>query len=290
MKLDIVNEFVTAAYALPALWTELGVSASIPAFVTAGIAGGAAGAVATGTWRGAVIGAGTAALFTGLGGDSIGDDSSSSSGANSLSDDPSSVGSPAGGGAAGGAPGDASGVGGPVSAEDAGTPQQVTSPYYQGPTTVGDDGSVIAHIYPAPPALSSGTLQIGLGGSLNIPLGVVPAGVSVPLGFGFAIDRQFNAGFYGYGGAGGQIGAEEEAGLNVSFSNAKNIADLRGSATVASYHGGIGFGGSVDYFSSVSPDGPVKGIGFTVGEAIGASAATGGSVTYLCTFFDGCSQ
>ncbi|HEX2581557.1 MAG TPA: RHS repeat-associated core domain-containing protein [Dongiaceae bacterium] len=127
------------------------------------------------------------------------------------------------------------------------------------------------------------TLQIGLGGSINLPFGV-----TIPLGFGVALDTSLNIGLYSYGGAGAQAGADVEAGLNVQASNAKNISDLRGIFYNVGFHAGAGVGGSLDYFRGDSDDGPVTGGGFTVGAAAGASLSGGFTYTSLyAPFGDG---
>ena len=117
------------------------------------------------------------------------------------------------------------------------------------------------------------TLQIGFGGSVNIPLGPIPVGISIPVSAGIAIDTRGNVGLYGSIGLGGQIGASVDAGLGAQTSNAATICDLRGGFSQGSFHGGAGAGGSVEYFGGLSPDGPVSGSGFTGGAAAGASAS-----------------
>ena len=112
------------------------------------------------------------------------------------------------------------------------------------------------------------TLQIGLAGSLSLPFGII-----IPLGIGIAIDSSGHIGIYNYTGLGAQFGASADAGISVQVSNAKTISDLTGPFLNASAHGGIGLGGSVDYFRGPSLNGQVSGVGFTIGGAIGASVA-----------------
>ena len=121
------------------------------------------------------------------------------------------------------------------------------------------------------------TLQIGLAGSVGIPF----TPIHIPLGFGVAIDTQGHVGIYGYGGLGGQVGADVEAGVSVQVSNAKTISDLTGPFGNVSGHAGLGVGGSVDYFTGSSANGPVAGGGVTLGAAAGASVSAGGTNTWL---------
>ncbi|RWA64667.1 RHS repeat-associated core domain-containing protein [Mesorhizobium sp.] len=109
------------------------------------------------------------------------------------------------------------------------------------------------------------TLQIGIAGNW------IPTGVAAPGGVGIAIDTQGHIGFYTYGGGGLQVGADVDGGLSVQFSNAQTIGDLRGWFGNISGHGGLGLGGSMDYFTGSSPHGQVTGGGVTLGGAAGAS-------------------
>ena len=108
------------------------------------------------------------------------------------------------------------------------------------------------------------TLQIGFAGSIG-------SGFVVPLGLGLVIDTSGHVGIYFYGGGGVQGGADVEAGLSIQVSNAKTISDISGPFLNASAHGGVGFGGSVDYFRGPSANGQVSGAGVTLGVAAGAS-------------------
>jgi hypothetical protein len=83
----------------------------------------------------------------------------------------------------------------------------------------------------------------------------LPFGIVVPLGVGVAIDTSGHVGLYRYVGPGIQLGASAEAGLSVQVSNAQTISDLTGPFLNASAHGGVGLGGSVDYFRGPSPNG-----------------------------------
>ena len=124
------------------------------------------------------------------------------------------------------------------------------------------------------------TLQLGGAGSINLPFGL-----SIPLGFGVAIDTQGHVGLYSYAGGGAQVGANVEAGLSIQVSNAKTISDLTGPFFDVSGHAGVGVGGSVDYFTGSSANGPVTGGGVTLGAAAGASVSGGVTNTWLCAPF-----
>ncbi|MGB6538097.1 MAG: RHS repeat-associated core domain-containing protein [Xanthobacteraceae bacterium] len=121
------------------------------------------------------------------------------------------------------------------------------------------------------------TLQIGLAGSVGIPF----TPIHIPLGFGVAFDTQGHVGIYGYGGLGGQVGADVEAGVSVQVSNALTISDLTSPFGNVSGHEGLGLGGSMDYFAGSSADGPVAGGGATLGAAAGASVSAGVTNTWL---------
>ncbi|KAA3445852.1 peptidase C39 [Mesorhizobium sp. SARCC-RB16n] len=120
------------------------------------------------------------------------------------------------------------------------------------------------------------TLQIGIAGNW------IPTVAGSPSGVGVAIDSQGHIGFYTYGGGGVQIGANVEGGLSIQFSNAQTIGDLRGWFGNIAGHGGVGLGGSMDYFTGDSPHGPVTGGGATVGAAAGASFT--GAMTYTSVY------
>jgi RHS repeat-associated protein len=120
------------------------------------------------------------------------------------------------------------------------------------------------------------TFQIGLAGSGNI------LGFAVPVGLGIAMDTSGHIGFYRYAGGGVQLGADVEAGVSIQVSNAKTISDLTGGFLNASAHGGVGLGGSVDYFRGPSANGQVSGVGVTAGAALGASVS--GAYTYTSLY------
>jgi RHS repeat-associated protein len=127
------------------------------------------------------------------------------------------------------------------------------------------------------------TLQIGFAGSWNLP-----AGAAIPAGFGIAIDTSGHVGIYGYLGAAANLGASVNAGVSIQVSNAQTISNLTGVFLNASAHGGAGFGGSVDYFRGPSENGQVSGAGITIGPALGAAVAGGGTNTWLyAPFGDG---
>jgi RHS repeat-associated protein len=126
------------------------------------------------------------------------------------------------------------------------------------------------------------TLQIGIAASINYPFGI-----SFPFTAGIAIDTEGNIGVYDSGGFGVQAGAEAEGGLSLRVSNAQTVSDLSGPFNNFSAHGGLGLGGSVDYFQGPSEHGSVVGAGITFGAAAGASfsaAATGTNVVQLGNF------
>jgi RHS repeat-associated protein len=126
------------------------------------------------------------------------------------------------------------------------------------------------------------TLQIGFAGSGNF------FGISVPAGLGIAIDTSGHVGFYSYLGPAVNLGASVDAGLSIQVSNAQTISNLTGAFLNASAHGGVGFGGSVDYFRGPSDNGQVSGVGVTVGSALGASVTAGVTNTFLyAPFGDG---
>jgi len=128
------------------------------------------------------------------------------------------------------------------------------------------------------------TLQVGVSGNIGVPF--TPIGI--PVGLGIAIDTHGNVGIYGFGGASAQVGADADAGLSIQVSNADTISDLTGPFFNVSAHGGIGLGGSVDYFTGSSANGPVAGGGVTLGAALGASVSGGATNTWLyAPFGDG---
>jgi RHS repeat-associated protein len=124
------------------------------------------------------------------------------------------------------------------------------------------------------------TLQIGIAGNLLPAVGTVPGGV------GIAIDTQGHIGFYKYVGGGAQLGADAEGGLSIQISNAKTVGDLRGWFGNIAGHGGLGLGGSMDYFAGDSPHGLVTGGGVTLGAAAGASFTAAGTFTSVYDPFE----
>ena len=103
----------------------------------------------------------------------------------------------------------------------------------------------------------------------------------MPVGLGAPINTQGHVGIYGYAGLGGQVGGSVEAGLSVQVWNVKTISDPTGPFGNVSAHGGLGVGGTMDYFTGSSPHGPVAGGGVTIGAAAGASLSAGGTNTRL---------
>ena len=124
------------------------------------------------------------------------------------------------------------------------------------------------------------TIQVGMGGSINI------GPVSIPIGYGLAIDHHGNVGVYEYAGAGASAGASAEAGASAQVSNAETICDLGGWFNNFSGHAGSGAGGSVDVFNGESAHGPVTGGGVTLGAAAGASVSVGRTYTNVIPVLD----
>ncbi|MBK7471421.1 MAG: RHS repeat-associated core domain-containing protein [Betaproteobacteria bacterium] len=122
------------------------------------------------------------------------------------------------------------------------------------------------------------TIQIGLSGSGVFGF-IVPQGAG-----GIAIDGQGNIGIYGSAGGGLGLGLEAGTGFQGVFSpDASTIYDLSGGANNASVHGGIGWGGSLDYsLGSGQQDQPVHSVGFTVGPAFGAAGSYTRTWTQIC--------
>ena len=120
------------------------------------------------------------------------------------------------------------------------------------------------------------TLQIGIAGNINLPFGL-----SIPLGYGVAIDTSGNIETYSYAGGGVQLGANVGAGLSIQVSNAQTVYDLTGKFENASAYGGVGLGGSADVFYGISANGPVVGGGVTLGTALGASVSGGVTNTWI---------
>jgi hypothetical protein len=109
--------------------------------------------------------------------------------------------------------------------------------------------------------------------------------LSIPLGYGIAIDTHGHVGTYGFGGGGVTLGASAEAGISLQASNAETICDLTGRFNNFSGHAGAGVGGSVDYFTGNSAHGPVVGGGFTLGAAAGASVSLAETYTWLAQWW-----
>ena len=151
------------------------------------------------------------------------------------------------------------------------------------PDPIGTHGGVNLYTYVSNDPLNNAdpygtyTLQVGLAGGINLPFGV-----TIPLGIGIAIDTQGHIGAYRYEGLGGQVGSGAEAGVSVQVSNANTISDLTGPFGNVSGHGGAAVGGSVDYFTGPSANGPVVGGGITIGAAAGASVS--GAITNTSIF------
>jgi RHS repeat-associated protein len=123
------------------------------------------------------------------------------------------------------------------------------------------------------------TLQLGFSGTGSL------WGISIPAGLGFVVDTSGNVGFYIYSGPGVTLGgASADAGISIQVSNAQTINDLSGPFLNASAHGGVGLGGSVDYFRGPSEHGQVSGVGVTVGAAVGASVTVGITNTWVYPF------
>ena len=133
-----------------------------------------------------------------------------------------------------------------------------------------------------------GTLQIGFSGARGFTIPGTPLKFNGVGGFGVAVDTHLNFALYSFvGGSGGaeNIGASEDAGLSIQVSDALTVDDLSQYYNNVSVHGGEGLGGSADYFSGDSQDGPVEGGGVTFGEAEGASLSIGGTETYVYDFY-----
>jgi RHS repeat-associated protein len=98
---------------------------------------------------------------------------------------------------------------------------------------------------------------------------------------GFSGDTQGNfGGFYtGGGGLATGVGTQVFGGVTLQGSNAKCNNDLKGPFAYGSVGGGLGPYGSGDAFWGNSPDGPVVGIGGTVGVGLGAGGSAGISGT-----------
>jgi hypothetical protein len=121
------------------------------------------------------------------------------------------------------------------------------------------------------------TLQLG------VAVGGTYFGIVIPqAGFGLVVDTQGNIGSYKYVGVGVGIGASAGVGGSVQVSNAQTIYDLSGAFSNTSLHGGAGLGGSVDYFTGSSPNGPVFGGGITFGASEGGSVSASRTTTQVC--------
>jgi hypothetical protein len=106
--------------------------------------------------------------------------------------------------------------------------------------------------------------------------------IVVPLSAGVVIDTQGSGGVYGSAGYGLQVGASAQGSLSIQVSNARTIYDLSGPFSNLSAHGGVGLGGSIDYFTGPSSNGPVTGGGVTLGVAAGVSASIAVTSTTVC--------
>jgi RHS repeat-associated protein len=100
---------------------------------------------------------------------------------------------------------------------------------------------------------------------------------------GFSGDTQGNFGGYYTGNLGPAtgLGAQGFAGVTVQGSNAKCNNNLKGPFAYGSVGGGLGPYGSLDAFGGSSDNGPVFGLGGTVGVGLGAGGAGGGSLTRI---------
>jgi RHS repeat-associated protein len=119
------------------------------------------------------------------------------------------------------------------------------------------------------------TLQVG------VTIGINVWGFNFFFSTGFSGDTQGNfSGFYtGGGGVASGAGTQAFAGVTVQGSNAKCNNDLSGPFAYGSAGGGLGAYGSGDAFWGNSPDGPVVGVGGTVGVGLGAGGSAGFSGT-----------
>jgi RHS repeat-associated protein len=121
------------------------------------------------------------------------------------------------------------------------------------------------------------TLQLG------VAVGGTFLGIVVPqAGFGIAIDTSGNVGSYKYVGGGVGISVSAGAGGSVQVSNAQTIYDLSGPFANVGVHGGAGLGGSVDFFTGSSSNGPVFGGGVTFGPSAGAAVSATRTSTQIC--------
>ncbi len=83
--------------------------------------------------------------------------------------------------------------------------------------------------------------------------------------------------------SGVQVGEDTEAGGSIQFSNAKTVGDMEGYFYNESLHGGDGVGGSVDYFTGNSNNGPVVGGGITFGAGEGTPTSVTRTDPYIST-------
>jgi RHS repeat-associated protein len=132
------------------------------------------------------------------------------------------------------------------------------------------------------------TLQIGLGGTVVIPVPFFPAlSVNVLGGFGVVIDTHGNVAGYSYYGGGGGAGAVGGIGLNVQTSNANTINSIAGPFALAGGNAGEGVGGSFDVFTGRGVNNePVTGYSITGGAQAGAAVTGGVTNTSLTPSFN----
>jgi RHS repeat-associated protein len=132
------------------------------------------------------------------------------------------------------------------------------------------------------------TLQIGLGGTVVLPVPFFPAlSVNVLGGFGVVIDTHGNVAGYGYYGGGGGAGAVGGIGLNVQTSNADTINSIAGLFALAGGNAGEGVGGSFDVFTGRGVNNePVTGYSITGGAQAGAAVTGGVTNTSLTRSFN----
>lgn len=119
------------------------------------------------------------------------------------------------------------------------------------------------------------TFQIGFTGTLQIPF----TNFTLTGSIGYAINSQGNIAQYSSPGTGTGTGESASVSISGAFSNAQNVSDLSGpfgkvSATIA------GTSVTVDAFAGNSSDGPVTGLGFSLGAGEGASNSESVTATY----------
>jgi len=127
----------------------------------------------------------------------------------------------------------------------------------------------------------TGMFTFQIGGTVG---GTIFGFVVPQVGAGVAIDTSGNIGFYSYVGLGVGVGVSLGGGASVQVSNAKTIYDLSGAFNNTSLQAGAGVGGSVDYFTGSSANGPVFGGGITAGSTAGGSVSVTRTTTQVCSF------